>query len=141
MAWLNGKPVVLPIDFSADSQRAIEVAKTLVDDVRQLRPLYVAPVLSAAEPGVVWEVIAEETRAKHVKEEFGRDFGQLLPGITIEVLFGDPGVEIADFAKKEGAGLIVMPSHGRTGVSRLLIGSVAERVVRLAHCPVLVLRQ
>jgi nucleotide-binding universal stress UspA family protein len=36
--------------------------------------------------------------------------------------------------------LIVMPSHGRSGVPRLLIGSVAERVLRLAHCPVLILR-
>ena len=43
-------------------------------------------------------------------------------------------------ADEWGADLIVMPSHGRSGVKRLLIGSVAERVVRLAHCPVLVLR-
>ena len=141
MSWLTGKPVVLPIDFSADSEHAIDVAKSLVDDMRLLKPVYVAPVLSAAEPGVVWEVIADETRAKHVKEEFGRDYGAKLPGVSIEVLFGDPGMEVAEYAKRENAGLIVMPSHGRTGLSRLLIGSVAERVVRLAHCPVLVLRQ
>ena len=58
----------------------------------------------------------------------------------IEILFGDPGHEITEFAERVKADLIVMPSHGRTGLSRLLIGSVAERVIRLAHCPVLVLR-
>jgi nucleotide-binding universal stress UspA family protein len=47
---------------------------------------------------------------------------------------------IADLAKELNANLIVMPSHGRSGVSRLLLGSVAERVLRLANCPVLVLR-
>jgi nucleotide-binding universal stress UspA family protein len=57
------------------------------------------------------------------------------------VLFGDPGHEIADYSQREQADLIVLPSHGRTGISRMLIGSVAERVVRLAHCPVLVLRK
>ncbi|HCK41739.1 MAG TPA: hypothetical protein DHW22_08920 [Planctomycetaceae bacterium] len=49
---------------------------------------------------------------------------------------GDPGHNITDYAKEIGAGLIVMPSHGRTRLKRMLIGSVAERVVRLAHCPV-----
>jgi universal stress protein A len=56
------------------------------------------------------------------------------------VLFGDPGQQIAIFAKEMKAGLIVMSSHGRTGLAHLLIGSVAERVLRLASCPVLILR-
>ena len=53
---------------------------------------------------------------------------------------GDPGSEIVSFANEVNANMIIMPSHGRTGISRLLIGSVAERVLRLASCPVLVLR-
>ena len=61
-------------------------------------------------------------------------------GVQMKVSFGDPGSEIAAFAKTEKADLIVLPSHGRTGLRHLLIGSVAEKVVRLAHCPVLVLR-
>ena len=60
--------------------------------------------------------------------------------VDFQVRFGDPGREIAAFAEKLHAELIVMPSHGRTGLSRSLIGSVAERVVRLAHCPVLILK-
>ena len=60
--------------------------------------------------------------------------------VDFHVRFGDPGREIAAFAESQHADLIVMPSHGRTGLSRILIGSVAERVVRLAHCPVLILK-
>ena len=61
--------------------------------------------------------------------------------VRIELIIGNPPHGIADFAEQIDADLIVMPSHGRTGLKRLLIGSVAERVVRLAHCPVLVLRK
>ena len=61
-------------------------------------------------------------------------------GVRVEVVMDDPPHGIADFAQQTHAELIVMPSHGRTGVKRLLIGSVTERVLRLAHCPVLVLR-
>ena len=55
-------------------------------------------------------------------------------------VIGDPGHEITEYAEEIGASLIITPSHGRTGLSRLLIGSVAERVVRLAKCPVMVLK-
>ena len=61
--------------------------------------------------------------------------------VIFQVQFGDPGHGITDYAEEVGADVIVMPSHGRTGLRRLLIGSVAERVLRLAHCPVLVLRK
>ena len=54
--------------------------------------------------------------------------------------FGDPGHQIAQYAEEAKADLIVLPSHGRSGLQRLLIGSVAERVVRHAPCPVLVVR-
>jgi nucleotide-binding universal stress UspA family protein len=61
--------------------------------------------------------------------------------VQIDIKFGDPGHRIADLAKELKTDLIVMPSHGRTGLSHLLIGSVAERITRLSHCPVLILRK
>jgi nucleotide-binding universal stress UspA family protein len=61
--------------------------------------------------------------------------------LHVTVLIGNPGHCIVSFAAEQGADLIVIPSHGRTGLARMLLGSVAERVVRLAHCPVLVLRK
>jgi nucleotide-binding universal stress UspA family protein len=61
-------------------------------------------------------------------------------GIQVEVSFGNAGFRISEYAQEIGADLIVIPSHGRTGIERMLIGSVAERVVQHSHCPVLVLR-
>jgi nucleotide-binding universal stress UspA family protein len=58
-----------------------------------------------------------------------------------EVLFGDPGSQIVNFATNCNADLIVIPSHGYHGVKRLVLGSVAERVIRHAECSVLVLRR
>ncbi len=54
--------------------------------------------------------------------------------------FGEPAQEIANIVEEENVEMIVMSSEGRTGLSRVLIGSVAEKVVRLAHCPVLVVK-
>jgi nucleotide-binding universal stress UspA family protein len=56
-------------------------------------------------------------------------------------LRGSPVIEILAFAEEENIDLIVMASHGRTGLSRLLMGSITEGVMRKAHCPVLVVKQ
>jgi universal stress protein A len=55
----------------------------------------------------------------------------------VEVMMGDPGVEVLQAAKRLGAELLVMATHGRKGLRRLVLGSVAEHVVREASCPVL----
>ena len=57
-----------------------------------------------------------------------------------KTIMGDPSNEIVRIAKDGGYDLIVMSTHGRTGLSRLLMGSVAERVIRHAPCPVFVIR-
>ena len=67
--------------------------------------------------------------------------GTSAQGANVTVAFGDPGREITEFAERQKADLIVIPSHGRTGLTRLLPGAVAERVAPSAHCPVLVLRK
>lgn len=56
------------------------------------------------------------------------------------LLHGDPATQIVQFAEDEGVDLIVMGTHGRTGLKHLLMGSVAEHVLRHARCPVLVVR-
>lgn len=65
------------------------------------------------------------------------------PNVPVErrTVIGNPATEIVRFADNEGIELIVMPTHGRSGLSRLLMGSVAELVVRHANCPVLTLKQ
>jgi nucleotide-binding universal stress UspA family protein len=133
--------VVVPVDLSAASLRAVETAMQLVEIPAHVRIVHVLPVLAAAEPGVIWDTVDDAGRSQHAARAVRERLLQAgFEGLDVSVVVGDPGHEIADFAEQVGADLIVLPSHGRTGLTRLLIGSVAERVVRLAHCPVLVLR-
>lgn len=142
MAAFTPQKIVVPIDFSDESHRAVDTALGINAGAAEVHVVYVAPVLNAVEPGLVWEAIADESRADQLKESYREHFsGEQYADVKFHVAFGDPGHEIADYAEHIGADLIVMPSHGRTGISRMLIGSVAERVVRLCHCPILVLRQ
>lgn len=60
--------------------------------------------------------------------------------VNYAVLWGHPYAEILEYAKSQEIDLIVIGSHGRTGLPRILLGSVAERVVRLSPCPVLTVR-
>jgi nucleotide-binding universal stress UspA family protein len=62
-------------------------------------------------------------------------------GFDVLVLQGQPAHEIATCARDQGASLIVISTHGRTGLRHVLVGSVAENVVRYAPCPVLVVRE
>ncbi len=141
-SWLPKQRIVVPVDFSDDSFAALGTALALVSDVSHLSLIYVLPVLDPAEPGVIWTTVDDESRRHHAELALTeRLAGTGFSGVKTHIAFGDPGHEIADFAQREQADLIVLSSHGRTGLTRLLIGSVAEKTVRLAHCPVLVLKK
>ncbi len=142
MSWLPKQTVVVPIDFSDESFAALNSALELVADASHLQAIHVLPALEAVEPGVIWGTIDNVSRARHAEQALReRTTDARLKGLQVKIAFGDPGHEVADFAVQVHADLIVLPSHGRRGVTRLLIGSVAERIVRLAHCPVLVLKR
>ena len=142
MSQFPKRSVVAPVDFSAESIEAVDVALELVDEPAHLCVIHVLRDVSTAELEDMWEgpdqQDAHDQAHQALKEKFSDAKYQ---GIEYEVVFGDPGESIVDCASRHHADLIVIPSHGRTGLKRLLIGSVAERVVRLSHCPVLVLRK
>ncbi|MEZ4321762.1 MAG: universal stress protein [Myxococcota bacterium] len=103
--------------------------------------LHVLLPLHPGDPGAVWGAVDDESRAASVTAALRERLDALgLSEATIHTRVGDPGRRIALVAKTLGADLVVMPSHGRTGLERLLLGSVAERVARLSPCPVLILR-
>lgn len=142
MSWLPKQKIVAPVDFSEDSFIAVETALQMVAAPAALHVVYVLPTFDPAEPDVVWSTINDETRRRHGEQALRERLSDAkYEGVNLHVLFGEPGHKIAELAAQEKAELIVLSSHGRTGISRLLIGSVAEKVVRLAHCPVLVLRK
>ena len=133
--WPNPQNIALvPVDFSADSLRAVDVALSIVDDPKCLHVIHVVRTENAGDPWLPQRDDALSSLHEYLSDGRYSD-------IQRTVACGDPGQEIVKFAKGIDAELIVIPSHGRTGLTRLLLGSVAERVVRLADCPVLVLRQ
>jgi len=141
MKLLPRKTIVVPFDFSDHSVAAVDTALEIADDDSQIHVVHVLQELHVADPGVVWQTIDNDNRAEHATEEMRKRLeGEKYKDVELHIEFGDAGHQISDFAKQNNCELIVMPSHGRTGIKRLLIGSVAERVVRLSHCPVLVLR-
>jgi nucleotide-binding universal stress UspA family protein len=141
MSFLPKKHVVVPVDFSDRSLAAVRLARTLVEAPSGLHVVHVLPMLSPMDPGVVWGSWTDDSRRKHARAALLGQLGEIANEARITIVIGDPAREIAEIASRDGAELIVIPSHGRTGPSRVLIGSVAERVVRHAHCPVLVLRE
>ncbi|MBZ0268374.1 universal stress protein [bacterium] len=141
MGWIPKESVLVPVDLSDESLAALDTALDLVENPSHLHVIHVLPPLSAASPGVVWEAVTEASAIEHATQRARSELA--VRGCAeshLLVTLGSPASEIIDHAERVGADLIVIPSHGRTGLRRLFIGSVAEKVVRHAHCPVLVLR-
>lgn len=143
MSWLPRKTIVVPVDFSPGSAAAIATGRDLVASPGDLHVVHVLIPLAHLSPEQVWGPLENDPSwdalAKRHLAEFVQKQG--ISGVKQEVLIGDPGFEVADYARKQSADLIVIPSHGYHGVKRALLGSVAERVIRHADCPVLVLRR
>jgi nucleotide-binding universal stress UspA family protein len=141
MAWFPISRVVVPTDFSQESLQAIDAALEIGASPSGIHVIHVLPELVILDPTVAWATIDDENRIRATQEQLEAVLKDAkYRGVKTKVLVGDPGHVIADYAQGVKAELIVLPSHGRTGLKRMLIGSVAERVVRLAHCPVLVIR-
>ena len=141
MNWLPKKTVVVPVDFSAASADALQTAMLLVAEPKDLHVLYVtSPVALLSPEG--WATDDALTRAQAAALQLSKFLaGRHASEVTQLIREGDPGLMIADYADEAHADLIVMPSHGYHGVTRVLLGSVTERVLRHATCPILVLRR
>lgn len=141
MNWFTEKQILVPFDFSDESVDAVRVALKLAASKEDVHVVHVLPELPAGDPYVVWDENSDESRKKHARESMEKQLSDLDSGnIHLDIGIGNASSVIVAVAKKIAAGLIIIPSHGRTGVTRFLLGSVAERVVRLAPCPVLVLK-
>ncbi|MAG92958.1 MAG: universal stress protein UspA [Planctomycetaceae bacterium] len=141
MSWSPEK-IVVPVDFSEETENAVRSALAIVGDASKLHVIHVLFPLDAMSPGVVWGDTDNESRETHVRQAYDEFLAETgISGMNFETRTGDPGLVITDYATEIGAGLIVIPSHGYHGLKRLVLGSVAERVIRHADCSVLVLRR
>ncbi|MDH5670572.1 MAG: universal stress protein [Myxococcales bacterium] len=139
--------ILCPVDFSRFAEVALVEAAALAKGMGSTlmllhayqNPAYVLPMSGYVGPtadmiGRMRQQLTDELEA--LAEKLRKD------GLTVEteIIEGIPYKSIVDRAHEWGADLIVMGTHGRTGLSHALTGSVAERVVRLASCPVLITR-
>lgn len=127
--------ILCAVEFDANSRVALRAAFELAAERKAaLFILHVLLMPMGPEVALPFRKMEAEARTKLVR---------LLPSKTelarykLEVTMGDPGSEILGAAKRLRANLIVMATHGRKGLRRLVLGSVAERVIREAPCPVL----
>jgi nucleotide-binding universal stress UspA family protein len=139
--------ILCATDFSDAAEGAWDVARELAGVHRaELELIHVfvkLPLYSVAEmPGPGVAQIWEEQRAWVQKTLDERAMATRSSGLLVRTHLktGTPASAIVETAVETDADLIVIGTHGRTGLDRLLIGSVAERVVRLAPCPVLTVK-
>lgn len=141
--------ILVPVDFSATSLRALDRA---IDfgrpfDAELLILFVVEPVFYAGLADLDGTSDNLQALLRSQQRAGGQELARLAAQLKkrrvrfrTRVAIGQPWVVIVDEAKKSKAALIVMATHGRTGLSHLFMGSVAEKVVRSATCPVLTLR-
>jgi universal stress protein A len=146
---MDVRSILVPTDFSECARHAVPVAAELAR-LLGARVMCLHVVEPVVQP-VGWTPVAESMPATELGERLEETAARDLPafskseefaGLEVEDLLahGEPAAEIVRVAEERGAGLIVVSSHGRTGLGRILFGSTAESVVRHARCPVLVVK-
>ncbi len=140
--------ILVPIDFSPPALRALAYAIALAKPLRAevtacfvVEPIYYA-VPDMAGEGVALQALMADQRRHALAQMTRLEQRYARKGVRLAtvVVTGLAAEAIAAMAKRLRAEFIVIATHGRTGVSRFLMGSVAERVVRMAPCPVLTVR-
>jgi nucleotide-binding universal stress UspA family protein/mono/diheme cytochrome c family protein len=140
------KRILVPLDFSANSTRALDYAYALAKKFdAALHLVHVCEVPSMMTGSMDAYAIAYTDWSQRLGDEAERELEKLharVAGVKVstEVLFGNPARAIVTAAHANDADLIVMGTHGHGAVMHMVMGNVAERVVRTADCPVLTVR-
>ena len=141
------KRILVPIDFSTSSRRALDYAHGLALKFEAaLHLMHVCEVPSMITPALDASAIDYSDWSQRLGEDAGKELIEIGSAIgdvkvTTEVVFGRPAPAIVEGAGTNQTDLIVMGTHGHGAVMHLLMGNVAERVVRTAFCPVLTVRE
>ena len=141
------KRILVPLDFSSNSALALDYAYALAQKFgADLHLVHVCEVPSMMTASMDAYAIAYTDWSQRLGDEAERELTKLLPAlarvkVSTEVLFGTPARAIVTAAGTNGADLIVMGTHGHGAVMHMVMGNVAERVVRTASCPVLTVRE
>ncbi|HYG36518.1 MAG TPA: universal stress protein [Clostridia bacterium] len=134
------KRILVPVDFSECSKKAlayaVPFARQFKAELVLINVLSPYPVTPEMAPIGVEDFEGAAIEMEKVRELVGE-------GVAVKTLLrkGSPHLEIFEAAKELEADLIILATHGRTGLAHLLLGSTTEKVVRQAPCPVLVVRE
>jgi universal stress protein A len=133
--------ILHPTDYSESSTYAFKIAADLARQHQaRILILHVAETLGPENVtfGEATSQLEPTTYRRRLEEDL-RQREPAPPGVSVEYLLaeGDTAQEIQRVAQERGCDLIVMGTHGRTGLSHLVMGSIAEKLIRLAPCPVL----
>ena len=146
---MDVRTILLPTDFSECAAHAVPAAASLAR-LMQARMICLH-VIEPIVPTVGWTPVAEPLPVADISEQLETSATRELPkisqceeceGLDVEdlIVHGEAASEIVRVARERDVDLIVISSHGRTGLGRILFGSTAESVMRHAHCPVLVVK-
>ncbi|HHQ4643009.1 TPA: universal stress protein [Aeromonas veronii] len=139
------KTLLCPVDFSQMSRAVLDYAVFMAQSHQaQLKLIHVVDQLHGFDSYKILHMTAIEIThemERQARTQLKELVATLQIPATFDIRFGRAADEIVIQAKEDEVELIVMGSHGRSGISHLLVGSVAESVVRHAPCPVLVVRQ
>ena len=145
---LQPKKILVPTDFSDSARKAllyaVEFAKTYGSQVLLCHVIEPPAYPMAMVAGTLQAAPEERELRGQIQKELDAAVSRVAGNdVAIEprLLEGTPYVEITTMAEDEEVDLIVLPTHGRTGLAHMFLGSTAERVVRKAPCPVLVVRE
>ncbi|MBX3415163.1 MAG: universal stress protein [Pirellulales bacterium] len=139
---MNAKKILFPTDFSTSSDAGLQHATVLArESGATLLIVHVEEPPLAYGGGEMYYGVPNPDHAAIA--EMLKAVVPTSPEVHYEhrLVVGEPAAEIVQLAEKEGVDLIVMGTHGRTGLKRMLMGSVAEAVVRHAPCPVFTLKE
>jgi len=142
------KKILVPVDFSKNCKIALDWAMSISENLgAQVILFHVLEMPSDLKERANRHLALERNLKEKIVNEkaeklqlFSKEYDQVKITIVPEVSEGKPFIEIVTASKKHKTDLIVMGTHGRTGLQQMLIGSVAEKVVRNAHCPVLTVK-
>jgi len=143
------RQILLPTDFSGCANHALPYAAAIARTTKAaLICLYVVePVVPAVGYSGMADPLPVADISDQLEDSAEREFPKLAEcdecnGLAVEEMIGhgDPAAEIVRVAEERDVDLIVISSHGRTGLGRIIFGSTAEAVVRRARCPVLVVK-
>ncbi|MGE3820506.1 MAG: universal stress protein [Isosphaeraceae bacterium] len=142
------RQILAPTDFSKHSEGALRFACDLAERfgavihllhvLSDVMPVGPDPMLTSVLPPEYYRETEDATREaleKLIQPDWGKPVA-----VTTAVAWGHAVDVVNEYASKNGIDLIVIATHGRTGLSHVLLGSVAERIVREAPCPVLTIR-